>query len=65
MAEPPETADELTKTEFDGSQLSGSKSAEERIETVDSYIKGLRLHLITAAYEYLLVQSALLLTRKF
>lgn len=49
MAEPPETADELTKTEFDGSQLSGSKSAEERIETVDSYIKGLRLHLITAA----------------
>lgn len=41
------------------------KSAEERSGIADGYIKGLRLHLITAAYEYLLVQSTLLLTRRF
>ena len=65
MAELPETDDELAKTEFNGSGLSDNKSAEDRTGTADSYIKGLRLHLITAAYEYLLVQSARLLTRKF
>ena len=65
MTEPPETDDELTKTEFNSSGLSDNKSVEDRTETTDSYIKGLRLHLITAAYEYLLVQVARLLTRTF
>ena len=55
MTEPPETDDELTKTEFNSSELSDNKSVEDRTETTDSYIKGLRLHLITASYEYLLV----------
>ena len=64
MAEPPETDDELTKTEFNGSGLSDNKSAEDGSGIADSYIKGLRLHLVTAAYEYLLFQFTRLLTRK-
>lgn len=64
MSDNPKENVELTETRSNGALQSGiplDNNAEEASEAPDNYIKGLRLHLITAAYEPLVIYSTPLL----